>query len=382
MNTDTNVSSTSSAASTEGRVQRALDDFRAGRMVILVDDEERENEGDLCLPAQFATPEAINFMAKHARGLICLSLTPEHVDRLELPLMTQGMHSERKTAFTVSVEAKAGVSTGISAADRAHTVRTVANPSTTAADIVSPGHIFPLRAVAGGVLQRSGHTEGSVDLARLAGLNPAAVICEIMCDDGSMARRPELEHFAREHQLHLLSIADLVHYRLQCESLIERCQTHDVTLRTGHSWTLHTYRVKSDGRHLLALTHGTLKRSPTLVRVHTQSLLGDVFGINTLSPSEFMLHEAINAIEEDGSGVILYLPSHTPFANAIGATSQTKVSESAQESADTLREYGIGAHTLADLGLHEIRVMTHKPRPLPNLEAYGLRVVEQCTGTS
>ncbi|MEM9865202.1 MAG: 3,4-dihydroxy-2-butanone-4-phosphate synthase [Myxococcota bacterium] len=359
------------------RVRRALDDVRVGKMVILTDDEDRENEGDLCMAASLCTPEAINFMARHARGLICLSLTEETVDRLQLPMMVDQNRSSRSTAFTISIEAREGVTTGISAADRAHTVLTAVRPDAQPSDIVSPGHIFPLRACPGGVLQRTGHTEGSVDLARLAGLEPAGVICEIMNDDGSMARADDLRSFAEQHGLQILSIADMIEYRMNRERLVRFKRSADITLESGRSWRAHVYETDVDGREFLALTHGDIDGEPTLVRVHTTSTIGDVLALDGES-ARVKVRDAVQRIEAEGRGVVLLVPSATAslsdeLARALGED----VRRPALQQGEVLREYGLGAQVLADLGLGKIRLLTNRPRRIPSLEGYGLEVVEQ-----
>lgn len=357
------------------RVLRALDDIRAGKMVVLVDDEDRENEGDLVMAAELVTADAINFMAKHARGLICLPLTDERVRDLELPMMVRDDRAERRTAFTVSIEARRGVTTGISAADRAHTIRTAVDPSSVAGDLVSPGHVFPLKARPGGVLQRAGHTEGAVDLARLAGLAPAGVICEIMKEDGTMARYPDLVGFAEEHGLRVLTIADLIEYRLQTEQMVHRMRSAPVTLPSGKSWLAHVYRVDVQDRQFLALSLGDLDARPTLVRVHTGSVLGDVFG--AASPPRVTVQDTIRQIEEEGRGVILFVPGTGDFDSDLAFHSGQDRTPRPVEQGEVLREYGLGAQVLLDLGLSKIRILTSRPRRIPSLEAYGLEVIEQ-----
>lgn len=358
------------------RVRRALDDIRNGGMVILVDDEDRENEGDLVMAAELATPETVNFMARHARGLICLSLTEECIERLDLPMMVDDNRSSRSTAFTISIEARHGVSTGISAADRCTTIRTAVAPDTVARDIVSPGHVFPLKARPGGVLQRTGHTEGSADLARLAGLVPAGVICEIMKDDGTMARYPDLVVFAETHGMVILSIADLIEYRLAHERLVRRVKQSVVKLASDAEWNAHVYEVQTDGRQFLALTHGGIGPDATLVRVHTGSVLGDIVGVN--AKSRVRMGEAIERIEEEGHGVILLLPTAANLINDLAFhVGETPPPPTPQDRGEVLREYGLGAQVLADLGLEKIRVLTNRPRRIPSLEGYGLEVVEQ-----
>ena len=359
------------------RVVAALDEVRAGKMVIVVDDEHRENEGDLCMAAELVTPQTINFMAKYARGLICLSLTEERVEALDLPMMVGQNRSTRGTAFTVSIEAREGVTTGISAADRARTVLTAVADDTRAADISSPGHIFPLKARQGGVLQRTGHTEGSVDLARLAGLKPAGVICEIMKDDGTMARYPDLVDFAKEHDLKIISIADIIQYRLRTEGLVHCVKQGELTLPSGVEWSVSVYEVRGDGRQFMALKLGEVSDEPTLVRVHTGSVAGDVFGA-TRHP-RVRISDAVSRIEAEGNGVILFLPGRVDLERDLGfyLGEETPPPSAPQDEGEVLREYGLGAQVLRDLGLSKIRVLTNRPRRIPSLEAYGLSVVDQ-----
>ena len=360
------------------RVHRALEDIRAGRMVILVDDEDRENEGDLVMAAEKATPESINFMARFGRGLICLALTEEHVERLELPMMVDENRSSRTTAFTISIEAAEGVTTGISAADRAHTVLTATRPDARPRDLVSPGHIFPLRARPGGVLQRTGHTEGSVDLASLAGLGAAGVICEIMNEDGTMARMPDLVRFADVHSLRILSIADLIQFRLQHERLVSRRSSAEVELPSGLRWTAHTYTTGGvDGsREFLALTLGELDEEATTVRMHTGSILGDVFGVRTRG--RVVMSDVLERIEEEGRGVVVFIPPSAIDLEADLAVSTGRLVERRpMEQGEVLREYGLGAQVLRDLGLRRIKLLTNRPRRIAGLEGYGLEVVEQ-----
>ena len=357
------------------RVHRALEDIRAGRMVILVDDEDRENEGDLVLAAEKCTPEAVNFMAKHARGLICLTLTEEHVRRLELPMMTSDNQSARTTAFTVSIEARTGVTTGISAADRSRTVLVAVSRTSQPGDLVSPGHVFPLRARPGGVLQRTGHTEGSVDLARLAGLEPASVICEIMNDDGTMARMPDLAAFAEKHGLRILTIADLIQYRLEHEPHMEEKLAGAVTLSSGRVWRAHVFSPAHDAREFLALTLGEVDDQPTLVRMHTGSVLGDVFGIS--SPGRVDIRDSIARIESEGKGVIVFITAPIDLEGDLGARLGRPPEPRALETGEVLREYGLGAQVLRTLGVRRIRLITHRPRRIAAVEGYGLEVVEQ-----
>lgn len=370
------------------RVQRAIAEIRAGRMVILVDDEDRENEGDLVLAADLVTPEAINFMATHARGLICLTLTEEQVNKLGLPMMVDDNRSVRSTAFTVSIEAREGVTTGISAHDRARTIQVAVAPNASPRDIVSPGHVFPLRARPGGVLQRAGHTEGSVDLVRLAGRTPAAVICEIMNDDGTMARMPDLERFARRHGLHILTIEDLIHFRLLRDRLVRRVESVPFQpAGFARTWQAHVYEA-IESRQFLALTLGHLEPEyPTLVRMHPGAVFADLFAPPHAPAGQepvgggVHLFEAMHKIEAEGRGVVVYIPP--PRIDLVHElrTLRGEVSSAPRDvSADgrpAQREYGLGAQVLLDLGLHKIRIMTNNPRKMVGLAGYGLEVVEQ-----
>jgi len=356
------------------KVERAIEEIRAGRMVILVDDEDRENEGDLVMAADRTTPEAVNFMAKYGRGLICLSMTEDRVRKLGLPMMVDENTSHRTTAFTVSIEAREGVSTGISAADRATTILAAVSPDAQPHDIVSPGHVFPLRSVKGGVLQRAGHTEGSIDLARLAGSSPAAVICEVMNDDGTMARRPDLEVFAKEHDLHLCSIADLIQYRLQRERLVHCTLKGDVKLGTGKTWRAYAFGAESESRDLLALVLGDIDKSPTLLRVHTGSMLGDVFGVHV--GDRVIAREAVQRIEQEGRGVLLFLPPRSSVENDLAFHLGQEI-VAPMDTGSVLREFGLGAQVLVELGLGKVRLLTNRPRKIAGLEGYGLEVVEQ-----
>jgi 3,4-dihydroxy 2-butanone 4-phosphate synthase/GTP cyclohydrolase II len=355
------------------RVNGAIADVRAGKMVILVDDEDRENEGDLTMAAQFASPEAINFMATHGRGLICLTMTEDSIQRLGLPMMAAPGRSAPAlgTAFTVSVEARHGVTTGISAADRAHTIRVAANPDCKPEELVTPGHVFPLRARKGGVLVRTGQTEGSVDLARLAGLTPAGVICEIMKDDGSMARMPDLELFTKRHGLRIVTIADLIQYRLQTERLVRRVSSGTVKLdETGTEWNVTVYEAATDHRQFVALTKGELDGdAPILCRMHSGSMIGDVFASGARDGGR-NLREAIRRIEAQGRGVIVYLPPRQSPAVEISYLTAPPL----EPSDSPLREFGLGAQVLADLGLHKIKLLTNNPRKIAGLSGFGLEV--------
>jgi 3,4-dihydroxy 2-butanone 4-phosphate synthase/GTP cyclohydrolase II len=367
-------------------IDEAIDDIVKGKMVILVDDEDRENEGDLCMAAEKVTPEAINFMARHGRGLICLSLSPERVEELKLPMMTDDNTSPYGTAFTVSIEAKKGVTTGISVADRARTILTAIDSKTKPEDLARPGHVFPLKARPGGVLRRAGQTEGSVDLARLAKLYSAGVICEIMNDDGTMARVPELMEFAKKHNLKIVTIKDLIKYRMRTESFVKRLANVKLPTKYGNVFTAVAYTSDIDNNIHIALVKGEIRpKDEILVRVHSQCLTGDVFGSERCDCGE-QLHKAMEMIKKEGKGVILYMKQE---GRGIGLINKLKAYELQDKGLDTveanirlgfkpdLRDYGIGAQILVDLGVRKMRLMTNNPKKIVGLEGYGLKVVER-----
>jgi 3,4-dihydroxy 2-butanone 4-phosphate synthase/GTP cyclohydrolase II len=373
-------------------IQDVIEDIRNGRMVVVVDDEDRENEGDLIVAAQMATPDSINFMAKYGRGLICLAMTGERIDQLGLSLMSNDNRSQFETAFTTSIEAREGVTTGISASDRARTIAVAIDPSHGRDDIVTPGHVFPLRAQDGGTLVRTGHTEAAVDLSRLAGLNPSGVICEIMNEDGTMARLPDLVKFAQFHGLKVATIADLIAYRLKNDSIVERSITTRITRKHGGDFKLIVYRNRVSGAEHLALVKGDIDAGkPVLVRMHAVNILDDMIH-DTTNQRDNELEGAIRAIGEEGAGIVVIIrePWAEKLSNQVRArhrvptdpvAASTEVAVSSEEGRETappaLRDFGVGAQILVDLGVKDMILLTNRTRAIKGLEGFGLSVVDR-----
>ena len=355
-------------------IEEIIEEARNGRMYILVDDEDRENEGDLIIPAQMATPDAINFMATHGRGLICLAMTKERCDRLGLAPMAQQNRESMQTAFTVSIEAREGVTTGISAADRARTVSVAVDASKGPEDIVSPGHVFPLTARDGGVLVRAGHTEAAVDISRLAGLNPSGVICEIMKDDGTMARMDDLVSFARLHNLKMGTIRDLIAYRRKHDHLIERRAELRFNSRWGGEWTANTFYNRATGDETIALIKGRIDSAkPTLVRMHTMSMFVDVFG--EMNDRSGLLSRSMQLIADEGSGVLVLINRRTPDSTSRFMQLRAEGKGAGAPEIEELRDYGGGAQILTELGVHDMIVLTNTHHTLVGLDGYGLSIV-------
>lgn len=367
-------------------VTRAIQAVKSGKLIILVDDEDRENEGDLMTAAEKITPDIINFMAKHGRGLICLSLNKEKLKQLDLPLMVSDNTARFETAFTVSIDSREGITTGISAFDRAKTILAAIDPKTKPSDLARPGHIFPLQAKEGGVLQRAGQTEASVDVARLAGLYPAGVICEIMNEDGTMARMPELEKFSQTYDIPILTIADLINYRMKHERLVRKIEEADLPTKYGH-FKIMVFEDTIHNEHHVALVRGKLEKDvPTLVRAHSQCLTGDTFASSRCDCGD-QLHQAMKMIDKEGAGIILYILNHE--GRGIGLINKIKAYAIQDNGCDTVeankelgfkadhRDYGIGAQILVSLGVNKLRLITNNPRKYIGLTGYGLEIVER-----
>jgi len=366
-------------------IEEALDEIRAGKFIIVVDDEDRENEGDLIMAAEKVTPETVNFFARHGRGLICVCVTEEKIQQLKLHQMVDNNTAKLGTRFTVSVDAVKGTTTGISASDRANTIQTIVDDNATPEDLGRPGHIFPIKALKGGVLSRAGHTESAVDLSRMAGLKPLGVLCEIMDDDGSMARVPRLMKFAKEHDLKIITVRDLIAYRGANEKLVERITTVD--LPTAHGdFKLHLYKSEIDDHHHLALTKGDVfGKKNVLVRVHSSCLTGDVFGSRRCDCGD-QLHSAMEAVEKEGLGVILYMRQEGRGIGLANKILAYKLQEQGRDTVEAneelgfeadLRDYGIGAQIMVDIGLSSIRLMTNNPKKVVGLQGHGLEIVER-----
>jgi 3,4-dihydroxy 2-butanone 4-phosphate synthase/GTP cyclohydrolase II len=368
-------------------IEKAIEEIKTGRMIILVDDEDRENEGDLCMAAEKVTPDAINFMAKYGRGLVCLAMSNAMIDKLDLPMMVDNNTSAFQTGFTVSIEARCGVTTGISAADRSRTIHTAVADNAKPSDLVRPGHIFPLRAREGGVMVRVGQTEGSVDLARMAGLKPAGVICEIMDEDGTMARMPALEKFSQEHGIGICTIADLVEYRMKNEAFVHRAAESVIPTQHGGEFRMIAFENDVDQLLHVALVKGQIEpEKPVMVRVHSECMTGDIFGSLRCDCGD-QLHKAMSMIEKEGVGVILYLRQE---GRGIGLVNKLKAYElQRKQGLDTveanrrlgfkadMRDYGLGAQMLVNLGVRKMRLLTNNPKKMIGLEGYGLTIVEQ-----
>ena len=374
MNTITNLSEATDI--TLSSIEEVIEEAKAGRIFILVDDENRENEGDLCIPAENASPEAINFMAKHARGLICLAMQRSRVEQLGLPLMSQNNATRLETAFTVSIEAREGVTTGISAHDRSRTISVAIDPGKSRDDIVSPGHVFPLVARDGGTLVRAGHTEAVVDIARMAGMNPAGVICEIMNDDGTMARMPDLIVFARQHSLKIATIADLINYRRSKESIIERSVETVLNSKYGGAWRMIVYLNKVSYAEHVALIKGDITTKPPVpVRMHSLDVMEDVLGDQSGSRGGGELQNAMRYISDEGRGIVVLMREPTPTTLSEKLQRKLKTRDEESLGASELRDYGIGAQILLDLGIKDMILLTDSEKTVVGLEGYGLSIV-------